>query len=354
MGNYFSKVDELNQIIERQDKVINNLKNKIKLLEKQQIIQQGGAEIPDIEKIKNDKDYEYLAFSGGGIKGVSYIGVIEGLYEMGILENIKGFAGTSAGSIIATLLALGLTVNEISVIMNDLNFEDILDDKFGILRDCVNLIDNFGICEGIYMYNMLGDIIEERFGDPDFTIKQLYDDRNVILIITATDINNMKTIYLHPHSHIKEYRDIPIRTAVRMSICIPFIFEPVSYNNDMYVDGAVMDNYPVHVFDGEFPSEYNKMNISDINTKVLGLNIVTEDNDSPYISKIDNLYEYSIGFINMFFRENETRIMTPINRERTVNIKVPAYPLTRFNLSKDDKDNLIRIGKNTIYKYFKN
>ena len=55
-----------------------------------------------------------LVFSGGGLKGYAFIGVIKALYETHIIENITKFVGTSIGSIAAYFSIIGITHNEIN------------------------------------------------------------------------------------------------------------------------------------------------------------------------------------------------------------------------------------------------
>ena len=70
-----------------------------------------------------------LVFSGGGIKGIGFVGCLNCLIEKGLYEqkNIKKLIGTSAGSIIATFLAVGYTIKEINELAKEINF--------GLLRD---------------------------------------------------------------------------------------------------------------------------------------------------------------------------------------------------------------------------
>ena len=95
------------------------------------------------------EDVRYLAFEGGGGKGVSYIGALEALEELGILtyfekhiegksvtrlnpEKIKGVSGTSVGSVVALLLACGFKAEEMEELLLDKVGKTILDTvRFG-------------------------------------------------------------------------------------------------------------------------------------------------------------------------------------------------------------------------------
>ena len=60
-----------------------------------------------------DKKYKNVIFSGGSIRGLSYIGCLKSLEEQGILEGLTTFAGVSIGSIMATLIYLGFSSKEL-------------------------------------------------------------------------------------------------------------------------------------------------------------------------------------------------------------------------------------------------
>ena len=75
---------------------------------------------------KFDERYSYLAFEGGGVKGISYAGAIRALEDAGVLQNIKGVAGSSAGAIAAALVGCGLTGKEVEDELRNQDFEALL------------------------------------------------------------------------------------------------------------------------------------------------------------------------------------------------------------------------------------
>jgi len=314
----------------------------------------------DIAQVTNNKvfDYQYLVFSGGGIKGIGYCDALSVLDQKNILydENgslkIIGFAGASAGSIIAALLAIGYRPNEIKKIMRELNMRDLVDDKIGMVRDGINLIEKYGTAPGNFILNFLGDLIEAKTGDKNYTIDQLYHDRGIKLVTVGTDMNLCTSRYFYPD----DGSNIMIRKAVRISMSIPFLFEPVVNNENYYVDGGVLDNYPLHVFDGKYPGERDaRYGICKPNHKVLGLQIVTDDinADGELIKreKIDNLLQFSFAFIKTFMVENDRRMISQV-QERTIRIVTPNYPVTNFDISNDDKKLLMDCGKKCALNFF--
>jgi len=307
----------------------------------------------------NKTDYHFLVFSGGGIKGISYCGALDVLDSNNILYDedgnfkIMGFAGTSAGSIIAALLAVDYKPKEIKKIMKKLNMRDLVDDKSGMVRDGLHLIEKYGTAPGNFVLNFLGDLIKAKTGNEDYTIDQLYADKGIKLVIVGTDMNICASQYFYPN----DGSNITIRKAIRISMSIPFLFEPVLHNKNYYVDGGVLDNYPLHVFDGEYPGEKtSRCGMCKPNDKVLGLQIITEDstNDDGTVTReeIGNLLQFSFTFIKTFMLENDRRMLTPTNKKRTIRIVTPNYPATNFAISDDDKKLLMECGRKHTLDFF--
>jgi NTE family protein len=308
---------------------------------------------------KQSRDYEYLVLSGGGIKGVSFLGAIQELAKMNILYDehdnlkMKGIAATSAGSIIGSLLAIGYSLEELTIKMLSINFADIADDKIGYVRDAYNLVTKYGICKGQYIYDLMGELIAEKTGNPDYTLTDLYNEKKIQLIIVTTNQNTNSTVYLNPKHSDTMYSNIPIRMCVRMSISVPFLFEPYEYNDCLFSDGGVLDNYPIHCFDSEDPSNVETM-YNDItpNFKTIGLKITSHENHDT--QKIDHLYDYACSYIETFLAENNRKSYIKENWVRTIFIVTPNYPLTKFDLTDKQKTDLIISGKKGVIKYFKN
>ena len=82
-----------------------------------------------------------LVFSGGGLKGYAFIGVIKALYETHIIENITKFVGTSIGSIAAYFSIIGITHNEINDFIIDFDFNSIKNINIDNLNSEYGLID---------------------------------------------------------------------------------------------------------------------------------------------------------------------------------------------------------------------
>jgi predicted acylesterase/phospholipase RssA len=245
---------------------------------------------------------------------------------------VKNLAGTSVGSIIASLIALEFNAKEIKQLMiNKINFNNIVDHS-NVLMDAYHVMNNYGYGYGNYIYDILGEIIKSKTNDENYTFEDLYKDKQINLIISATNLNQKKLICFNYITHPK----MSIRLAIRMSTSVPFLYMPVIYEEEYYVDGGTLNNYMIDVFD-------------DVNKNTLGLKI-----SQPHVChQINHFYDYAYSFIETFMAENERKELLKKNIDRTVFIETPAYPLSKFDLSMYEKIHLIKLGKTSVKQFFK-
>jgi NTE family protein len=196
-----------------------------------------------------------LALSGGGIRGLTHIGVLKALISNGI--KIDFISGTSAGAVVAALFACGYTPYQMEELAKNINTTDLID-----LRITVSDLFKYGIKS--FMGNnsrfwstipngiVKGDRIERYF-------KTLWKDRTVNetiipLSITAVDINTADTIFfttpfkkIYSIKNTRYYHNVTLTEAVRSSISIPGVFYPKKYQDMSLVDGAVKNNLPTDI-----------------------------------------------------------------------------------------------------------
>src|SRR5271166_6526508 len=100
---------------------------------------------PPTVKLNPCADYKYLVFSGGGMRGLSFAGAVSSLEKKGLeLNKLKGIGGVSAGSIIASLLAIGYTPDELNEILPTINYNKIASDDMRYISEGVNFCRNWG------------------------------------------------------------------------------------------------------------------------------------------------------------------------------------------------------------------
>jgi len=195
-------------------------------------------------------------FEGGGVKGFGLAVALAAFEDRGYTKWVN-VAGTSAGAIMAAYIACGHSGKDAVKLMTSkmpwASFED-----WGHLHGAVNMVRFHGLCLGDAFRDwMRGEIADATFGDvwgPD-------PDRSRLKMI-ATDITRKKLLVLP--EDLADYRSddgkpiVPkafkIADAVRMSMSIPYFFAPchlttVDGTECTIVDGGVLSNFPVWLFD---------------------------------------------------------------------------------------------------------
>lgn len=203
--------------------------------------------------------WENLTFEGGGAKGYAYVGALQCLEREGIYPNqIRRVAGTSVGSLFAVLAALGCSTDYMLAIVPK-DFQGLAKDGTGgRVRSYLRIARARGMHPGQRLYDFLGQILKEKTGNADISFQQLHSKFDRELCIPITNVTRMMTEYCH----IKTTPNMPVRLAARVSMSLPVLLEPVTMAGqrprpgtagdvgDVYVDGGLLCNNPVHVFDG--------------------------------------------------------------------------------------------------------
>ncbi|XP_055997677.1 uncharacterized protein LOC125647015 [Ostrea edulis] len=215
------------------------------------ILNEIETRVLTIDPKDHTKDYpfENLVFNGGGAKMISYVGAVKCLEDMGIMKNIKRFAGASAGSIIAALMAAGITIEDYREVL-DHALMNVFDAGWGYLSLIPNLLYHFGWHPNVKVYEIIGKLFEKQLGNKDITFKQFYEQTGKEVCIVVTNLNYLKEEYCHP----KTTPDMPVRLAIRMSCSFPGVMQAIQYTHDnetnTYTDGGVSCYYPICCFDG--------------------------------------------------------------------------------------------------------
>lgn len=155
-----------------------------------------------------------LALSGGGVRGVSHLGIIQALTDHGI--HFSHISGTSAGAIGAAFFAAGFVPREILNIIKEAKL-------FKLLRPSIG---NSGLLSILNVQHLIRQYI------PHNTFKDL----NTRITISSVDLGEGKLVY---------FTDGELDLAILASCCLPGVFRPIIINDHMYVDGGILNNFPV-------------------------------------------------------------------------------------------------------------
>jgi NTE family protein len=206
-----------------------------------------------------------LVLEGGGIKGIGLVGAVLELIEHEY--EFQRVAGTSAGSIVAALLAAGASRDQLLQTMSRLNYPQVPDRAWPgipVVSEGAALLRTGGAYRGDYVHDFIerelkalgvrtfGDLVATDAGlDPNLDASRRYK-----LMVTVTDVTNGRLLRL-PWDYPKlglQPDEQSVATAVRASISIPLYFEPVTLTcgdgeKITLVDGGVLSNFPIEAFD---------------------------------------------------------------------------------------------------------
>lgn len=204
-----------------------------------------------------------LVLSGGGVLGAGEVGAVAVLQESGV--DFRRIAGTSAGSIVGSLLAAGASAEELHELICRLAYRRFLDvdaaGRIPVLGPVFSVLAENGWAEGDYFRKWLfGEL--ERHGVTTFGDLEITDDRGADprpehrwrLTVMAADITRGQLVRF-PQDYEQyglEPRDQLVADAVRASISVPYLFEPARLRypdgESLLVDGGLISNYPLDAF----------------------------------------------------------------------------------------------------------
>lgn len=228
-----------------------------------------------------------LALSGGGIRGIAHAGALKALEENNINVDIIG--GTSSGSLVASLYALGYSPYYIYILFKRYAKEITKLNASTITTG----IGNFLINKKVSINGLkTGESIERTYNK--LAIKMgvsKISQMRMPIVIPAVDISNSKE-YIFTSNLPKEgagekyITDISVGKAVRASSSFPFVFSPCEYKNHMFLDGGAIDNTPA------------------LEVKKLGADkVISIDFDSDKVTKDSNIMDIVMKIIDIMGRK---------------------------------------------------
>lgn len=195
-------------------------------------------------------------FQGGGIKGLAYIGALRYLEERGI--RMKNCAGTSVGAIISSLIISGYTASELEAILNEIDVDLLWPKQNNVKKTYRTLTKGF-----LYSFDPLENYLQSLYrhkGISVFRDVKVGDDYRIKMITTL--FNKRKLIVLP--KDLKDYGinpdSFPIAKAACMSSALPLVYPPYKIGKLKFIDGGVIDNFPLWLFKNPLGFKLSKEN----------------------------------------------------------------------------------------------
>lgn len=307
--------------------------------------------------------FENLVFEGGGIKGIAYAGAISVLEQKNIMPDIRRVAGTSAGAITATLLALGASGAEIEQILHDTQFSAFEDASLGLVRNTWRLLHRYGWYKGDAFSAWASKHIAALGGDADITFAALASRAKTQpgkcreLSMIGTDLSAQKaTIYSADHTP-----GFPVWRALRISMSLPLVFASVARQHDVWVDGGLSWNYPIDLFDhprylGDAKGKHNDDNY---NPATLGFRVdsraeIQAERTKLQLprAKVGNLVDYLKALVGFAIDMANHAHLNEADWHRTVFIDSLGVSTTDFGIDQKQQLALIDSGNQCTKDYF--
>lgn len=299
-----------------------------------------------------------LVFEGAGVRGIAYCGAVQEMESKKMMDSIERVGGTSSGAITALAISLGYSGKEIENIISKTNFKKFNDGGFFFIGGIIRLNNNFGWYKGKKFAKWLEKIIKEKTGNENITFAELHQKGFKDLYITGTSLNKQKAVVFS----YETYPKMKIKDAVRISISIPLYFEPVYIDSagktfdhpkqtqafDMMVDGGVLENFPIHIFDKQQPDPYT------IGFRIDHVPQIENDKGDKNLAEmpVQDLKQYFGAFYNIVIENLNRQRLTITDWQRTVSISDgDVLPKVR-KLSKEEITVLIENGRKAVQERF--
>lgn len=293
------------------------------------------------------ENLHHLVFEGGGMRALAFGGVMKLMEEHDLMKYVQKLAGSSAGAIFAAGIAVGYSAQEMIEIMTQTDFNSFKDSSTIVVLDLVRLLTQYGIYKGDAFFKWISKILAKKTGDAKITFKQIFERYGKTLVITGTCLNRATTYFFCHENPV--YADMPVALAVRISMSIPCYWKAVKLGKDTMVDGGVLNNYPLYVFDGRYIGDPKISDEAIQKSKTIGFKLMMSDEkrDSTLYhinDEIDGPIEFTKAFINAMLIQIERGHIRSGYWDRTVCINTHNVTSLDFSLSAEQKALLVHEG----------
>jgi NTE family protein len=177
-----------------------------------------------------------LVLQGGGVKGIAYVGALQAFESSPRVRHIQiqAVGGSSAGAIVAALYAAGYSADELRAELFKSPLKSLV--KRSWRPSAWELVRSKGIYSTRPIYDWLYALLKRKGVE---TSQQL----RIPCRILAADVTHRR------YCTFRENQDYPVAKAVLRSLSIPIFFQPYVDGRDLYVDGGMLSNFPLWMFE---------------------------------------------------------------------------------------------------------
>lgn len=182
---------------------------------------------------------KHIVISGGGPTGLLSYGAAKHLAQQGFWshDTVETIYGTSIGSLIGAMLCLKHEWSTLDDYIIKRPWEK-------VIVDSLEMFELFS-CKGMAKLKLLDDIMQPLLESKDLTLgvtlSEFYEHSRISLNVFTVDLNTFEKVQLSHTTH----PTLPLMDAIKMSSCMPMMFQPIIRDGCCYIDGGIMVNYPM-------------------------------------------------------------------------------------------------------------
>lgn len=353
------------------------------------ILSEPGFRISELEKADilsrmpppkdNQKDgpiYVDAVFEGGGVKGFAFLGAARCFADLGF--HWRKVAGTSAGAITAALVSAKFSIEELEKVMGSMNYMDFLTEKTSpwILNGnpANDLQSPVSMVLFLLLARQLGQYSSEPFrfwldanlskqGLNTFADVKGQDGQDLKVVISDISRGEMLVLpddleipdpkdpekrSLQQQLQLKDRDQFSIAEAVRLSMSIPLFFAPGELGDRKIVDGGILSNFPLWIYDLPQNQSFQKCP----RWPTFGLRLTEADNQKDH--PIKGPFALLGAMFNTMMVARDRYHLNQSTQDRVIELDITEANVTptEFNLSDDKKEKMYRIGYNKTKEFF--
>lgn len=294
-----------------------------------------------------------LVCEGGGVRGIGLVGAVDVLAQAGY--TFPRVAGSSAGSIVAAFTAAlqkaGEPLTRLHEIVDSIDYTKFRDasllGRVPLVGSMLSLFAADGIYEGrhleTYVAGVLADLGVRTFGDlrldpPDAPGEDVAK-YSWALVITAGDLSRRRLVRIpwDLPAYKQDPDEFPVAKAVRASAAIPFLFQPVRVSGATWVDGGLISDFPIELFD--------RPNSADPRWPTFGIRLSAKPGLVPPTRAVRGPLSIALAALGTLLSNQDTAYLDdPCTVRRTVFVPSESVSPIDFEITRGQVDALYASG----------
>lgn len=283
---------------------------------------------------------KHIVLSGGGPNNITQLGCLYELWNKNIInyDSIESIYSTSAGCLLGLNVVLKYDMNIVKDFYIKRPWRKVL--SFNA-ENLMQIVENSGYIDMKFIEDIIDIFLTAKNMSKDITFIELYNISNITFNIFSVKLTSFeKVVFNHEVSP-----SMSVKTAILTSCALPPIFKPIVYNNEYYLDGGMLCNYPINDCILKYPNK----------EEILGLHVTTgKHNEKNIFSENSTMPDYMMLLIKILISNTQKQEYVSDRNEIIIKTKNCALNVEVWkNLLDQDRvlemyNEGIELGKNYI------